>query len=82
MDKGLEIPQEKIVELIKFQLNRKITNLSKSFLVTLEEIRDNSSLQAYNNFDYIKYRKRCLDEMNNSIREIDEILNKLNVTLK
>jgi hypothetical protein len=79
---GFVISQDKITDLVKFQFNRKITNLSKNFLQSLEEIRDNSDLTSNNNFDYSKYRKRCLDDMNNCLRELDEIFNKLNINLK
>lgn len=76
MEKG----DPKIKEYILFQFRRKITNLYKQFLFILEDV----SHSKYNISDesYQKYRKRILDAGNDTIRELEEDLNKLDFKIK
>jgi len=76
MEKG----DPKIKEYVIFQLRRKITNLYKQFLFILED----AHASKYNSSDeaYQKYRKRVLDYGNDTIREIEEDIAKLDFDLK
>lgn len=76
MEKG----DPKIKEYILFQFRRKITNLYKQFLFILEDVGHSK----YNISDesYQKYRKRILDAGNDTIRELEEDLNKLDFKIK
>jgi hypothetical protein len=76
MEKG----DPKIKEYVLFQFRRKITNLYKQFLFILEDV----SNSKYNISDesYQKYRKRILDAGNDTIRELEEDLAKLELKLK
>lgn len=76
MEKG----DPKIKEYILFQFRRKITNLYKQFLFILEDVGNSK----YNISDesYQKYRKRILDAGNDTIRELEEDLNKLDFKIK
>jgi len=67
-------------EFLKFQVTRKVTNLYKNFLFILEDLKD----EDYNISDesYKKSRKRVLDYGNDTIREIEEYLDKFNIRLK
>ncbi len=66
-------------DFVFFQNKRKIINLCKFFLLSLEDIRD-----EYNMSDqvYEKNRKRILDYGNDTIRELEENLEKFEFTLK
>lgn len=64
-------------DLLKFQVNRCLTNQAKSFLVILEDL-----LEETMSFNYNKKRKVVLDNLNNNIREIEQLLEKLDVRLK
>ena len=71
--------EDKVKGFVKFQVRRKITNLYKNFLFILEDQKDKS----YNSEeDYQRNRKRILDYGNDTIREIDEILDSLDIKLK
>lgn len=76
MEKG----DPKIKEYVMFQLRRKITNLYKQFLFILEDAHNSK----YNTNDeaYQKYRKRVLDNGNDTIREIEEDISKFDFNLK
>jgi hypothetical protein len=76
MEKG----DPKIKEYVMFQLRRKITNLYKQFLFILEDAHNSK----YNTTDeaYQKYRKRVLDNGNDTIREIEEDISKFDFNLK
>lgn len=76
MEKG----DPKIKEYVIFQLKRKVTNLYKQFLFILEDI--DTSKYNMTNEAYQKYRKRILDNGNDTIREIQEELEKFNFNLK
>ena len=69
----------KAKEFLHFQQRRKITNLYKQFLFILEDLRDEHGLsdQAYE-----KSRKRILDHGNDTIREMEENIDKFDVFLK
>ena len=75
MDKG-----NKAKEFVTFQVTRKVTNLYKQFLFLLEDLQD----QGYDIPDevYQRMRKRVLDHGNDAIREIEENLEKLDITLR
>lgn len=65
-------------DFIKFQISRQITKLFKSLLVILEDfskIEDNS-------IDFDAARKKVLDSGNDAIREIDALLDKVEIRLK
>jgi hypothetical protein len=65
---------------VTFQVSRKVTNLYKQFLFLLEDLQG----QGYDIPDevYQRMRKRVLDHGNDTIREIEENLDKLNITLR
>jgi len=67
-------------QFLKFQVTRKVTNLYKNFLFILEDLKD----EDYNISDesYKKSRKRVLDYGNDTIREIEDYLDKFNIRLK
>jgi hypothetical protein len=75
MDKG-----DSAKEFVTFQVTRKVTNLYKQFLFLLEDLQD----QGYDIPDevYQRMRKRVLDHGNDAIREIEENLEKLDITLR
>lgn len=76
MDKG----DPKLREYVLFQFRRKITNLYKHCLFILED-----AVNSHYNMDnesYQKYRKRILDHGNDTIREIEEELQKFDFNLK
>jgi len=66
-------------EYLIFQVRRKVTNLFKNFLFLLEDLDkdiDNIPPEKYK-----QVRKRVLDYSNDALREIEEDLNKFNITL-
>ena len=69
-----------VKDYLQFQIRRSITNLFKDFLLILEDLQETD----YNIADtvYQKYRKRVLDSANDKIREIEEILNNLEILIK
>ena len=76
MDKGSNSAKD----FVTFQVSRKVTNLYKQFLFLLEDLQD----QGYDIPDevYQRMRKRVLDHGNDAIREIEENLEKLDITLR
>jgi hypothetical protein len=70
----------KTTEFIRFQINRKITNLYKAFLVILEDLKDTK--YGIPDETHKRLRKKVLDSGNDAIREIDEYLDKVTVQLK
>lgn len=72
--------EDKVKEFVRFQIHRKVISLFKNFLILVEE----NASQPYNINDetFKKNRKRILDAGNDVLREIDEILNKVEITLK
>ena len=78
--RSMEINNEKISELLLFQIRRKITSIYKNFFFIIEDLQDS----GYNIPDeqYQKIRKRILYSSNDAIREIEEQLSKYCVSLK
>jgi hypothetical protein len=76
MDKGSNSAKD----FVTFQVSRKVTNLYKQFLFLLEDLNE----QGYDIPDevYQRMRKRVLDHGNDTIREIEENLDKLDITLR
>jgi len=76
MDKGSDSAKD----FVTFQVSRKVTNLYKQFLFLLEDLQE----QGYDIPDevYQRMRKRVLDHGNDTIREIEENLDKLDITLR
>ena len=76
MDKGSNSAKD----FVTFQVSRKVTNLYKQFLFLLEDLQD----QGYDIPDEVfqRMRKRVLDHGNDAIREIEENLEKLDITLR
>lgn len=69
---------EQLIELHKFQFARQFTNLGKDSLVILEELKLGGDISAD---QFHKYRKRILDKSNDSIREVNELIDKTLVLL-
>lgn len=66
-------------DFLVFQIKRGLFYIMKNYLNTLEEFKeDNLISQEY--FD--KARKRILSDTNNKLREIEEIIQDLNIELK
>jgi len=76
MEKG----DPKLREYVLFQFRRKITSLYKHCLFILEDAVN--SEYNMDNESYQKYRKRILDHGNDTIREIEEELEKFDFNLK
>jgi len=72
--------QGKAKDFLYFQQRRKITNLYKQFLFILEDLRDEK--EGISSESYEKSRKRILDYGNDTIRELEENLEKFEVFLK
>lgn len=70
---------DKVKDLVKFQINRQIKNLFKTFLLNLEDLQDDFNIPDY---IYAQQRKRILDAGNNTIRELEELLNSLKIEFK
>jgi len=67
-------------DLLVFTIAREITNLSKTFLVLLEDLRDID--QTIDTEQYIRFRARILDNFNGSIRNLTKFLERYDVKLK
>ncbi len=72
--------EDKLKELLQFQINRKITNLYKQFLFILEDTH--LSKNANDPEVFQRNRTRILDFGNDTSREIEEYLKNLRITLK
>lgn len=74
---NVEKGNDKAKEFLKFQANRKVTNLYKSFLFILEDLKNS----GYNISDSVfsRYRKRVLDHGNDAVRELEEDIDRLKV---
>jgi len=68
-------------EFVKFQINRKVINLYKNFFVILEDLQENGFLKVSSG-SYNRIRKKILDGGNDCIREIEEYLEKLDISIK
>jgi len=76
MNKG----DEKSKDFLVFQLRRKIVNLYKNYLFILEDLEKTGYDIPEEEFQRI--RKRILDYGNDTIREIEENLEKFDIELK
>lgn len=76
METNIE-PNSAATDVLKFQIDRALKNQAKSFLVILEDL-----LEEGNRFNYNKKRKLVLDNLNNNIRELEELINKLDIRLR
>jgi len=65
-------------DFIKFHHRRKTINLCKSFLLLLEDMKNETLTEE----KYQKVRKRVLDGGNDSIREFEEHLGSFNINIK
>ena len=77
----MEIDGDKIRDYALFHINRRITNLYKSFLFILEDLRD-AKYSVEDPRIYQATRKRILDLSNDALREIEQEFNKLEINLK
>ena len=68
-------------EFVKFQINRKVINLYKSFFVILEDLQAQGFLKM-SSASYNRIRKKILDCGNDCIREVEEYLEKLDINIK
>ena len=75
----MELNENTVKEFLSFQIKRKTTDLTKNFLFILEDLQ----LDGYNIPDdkFQRIRKRCLDNLNDSLRDLDGVVSKLNITL-
>jgi len=76
----MEIDSDKIKEYALFHINRKVINLYKQFLFILEDIRD-EKFSVEDPRVYQATRKRVLDLGNDTIREISEMMEQLEINL-
>ena len=76
-DKGRNVAPA--TDFVFFQIKRKIINLCKFFLFTLEDLRDEYDIP---DDVYDKMRKRVLDSGNDTVREMEENLEKFDFYLK
>ena len=67
-------------DFIKFYTNRRIVNLYKTFLVILEDVSENNPNISQES--RARLRKRVLDAGNDCYREIEDLLNKVDVKVK
>ena len=81
MAQGSENGQNKELEnFLKFQIERKITNLFKSFLEILEDMEFEQVNISKEHME--RYRKRILDKGNQTFREIEQDFSKLEIRFK
>jgi hypothetical protein len=71
---------DSVKEFVRFQVNRKIIDLYKNFLVILEDLND----KQYNIPDKLhqNMRKKVLDYGNDTIRELNTYIDKVNIEIK
>ena len=70
--------ENKEKDYLKFQIRRKVINLYKNFFFLLEDVAKDGKISDEK---YQQIRKRILDYGNDTIREIEEDLNKFNINL-
>jgi len=70
--------ENKEKDYLKFQVRRKVINLYKNFFFILEDMVNQNKITDEK---YQQIRKRILDYGNDTIREIEEDLNKFNINL-
>ena len=73
--------EDKVKGFIQFQIRRKITNLYKTFLFILEDVKQKDD-SNFSEEDYQRNRKRILDHGNDCMREIEEVLEKTDIRIK
>jgi nucleoid-associated protein YejK len=76
--KGME-NGDKSKDFLRFQVNRKVTNLYKNFLFMVEDLYNSGDLDEES---FQRIRKRILDYGNDTIREIEENLDNFEFKLK
>jgi nucleoid-associated protein YejK len=76
--KGME-NGDKSKDFLRFQVNRKVTNLYKNFLFMVEDLYNSGEIDEEN---FQRLRKRILDYGNDTIREIEENLDSFEFKLK
>lgn len=76
----MEERDEKFRQFLSFQVNRKVKNLYKNFLFILEDI--NADGYNISEEDFQRYRKRVLDQGNDTVRELEEYLDSFDIKLK
>lgn len=75
----MAVEENKVKELLLFQLNRKFTDNAKIFLQILESVRDRKILIAEEEFQL--FRSKIFDTSNASFRELRELVNQLTIEL-
>ena len=73
--------KEGLEDFVKFQINRKVINLYKTFFIILEDLQENGFLKM-SSASYSRIRKKILDGGNDCIREIEDYIEKLDITIK
>ncbi len=76
MEQGQTFNPGSAADIVDFQIKRNFANICKSILLILEDVRDTDS------FDYEKQRKRVLDSINGSKREIESQLALFDINFK
>ena len=76
--KGME-NGDKSKDFLRFQVNRKVTNLYKNFLFMIEDLYNSGEISEES---FQRLRKRVLDYGNDTIREIEENLDSFDFKLK
>lgn len=74
MDNG-----NKSKDFLRFQVNRKVTNLYKNFLFMVEDLYNSKEISEET---FQRVRKRVLDYGNDTIREIEENMENFDFKLK
>lgn len=70
---------DKSKDFLRFQVNRKVTNLYKNFLFMIEDLYNSGEISEES---FQRLRKRVLDYGNDTIREIEENLDSFDFKLK
>ena len=70
---------DKSKDFLRFQVNRKVTNLYKNFLFMVEDLYNSGEISEES---FQRLRKRILDYGNDTIREIEENLDSFDFKLK
>ncbi len=74
------VKDSSIKDFVAFQVTRKVTNLTKSFLVQLEDLKDESDILSEDKF--LRMRKRALDSLNDALRDLGTTFERVEITLK
>ena len=70
--------EESHTKFLQFQIRRNIINLSKDFLINMEDWRDNNLISEDS---YNKIRTKILNKSNDTIRELTALLDEFTVEL-